>query len=141
MGFEKVMKMKICEICKKEEGKHKVKEKEAKTCIMCDTCFRVYMLFKYMTPDKGFGGTEKKMFWNEYISRFKTKKMRVGLEKLKNFVIKNNLLKMNGYEYQNSELYGKYGITLSMRAWGDFMASLMNTIEKKRKYNYINFAW
>jgi hypothetical protein len=94
-----------------------------------------------MSRDRGFGGTDKKMFWDEYISMYKTKKMRVGLEKLKNYIIKNNLLGIKGLEYQNSNLYGKYGIYLSLRAWGDFMASLMNTIEGERKYDYTNFAW
>lgn len=134
-------KEKLCELCKKEVAKHRVKDKEGKLRIICDTCFKLCWLFKSMTPDRGFGGIDKKMFWDEYMSQFKTKKMRVGLEKLKNFVIKHNLLGMKGFDYQSSELYGKYGITLSFRAWGDFMASLMNTVEKKRKYNYINFAW
>jgi hypothetical protein len=127
-----------CFTCEKEiVGKrHKVKGG-----VLCDNCFILAKLFRMMTPDRGFGGIDEKMFWDEYISMFKTKKMRVGLEKLKNFVIKNNLLGISGNEYQNSKLYGKYGIYLSLRAWGDFMSALMNTIEKKRKYNYVNFAW
>jgi hypothetical protein len=127
-----------CIICKKEivGKKHEVKGKP-----VCDNCFDFVELFRMMTPDKGFGGVDKKMFWKEYISRFRTKKMRIGLEKLKNFVIKNNFLRMSGFDYQNSKLYGKYGVYLSLRAWGDFMSALMNTIEKKRKYSYVNFAW
>jgi hypothetical protein len=132
-----------CFACKKEivGKKHSFKDRFGKRRIICDNCFMYIKLFKMMTPDKGFGGIDKKMFWNEYISMFKTKKMKVGLEKLKKFVIKNNFLRMSGSDYQSSKLYGKYGICLSQRAWGDFMSALMNTIEKKRKYSYVNFAW
>jgi hypothetical protein len=132
-----------CYVCKKEiiGKKHTTKDYTGKRRIVCDDCFVYVKLFRAMTPDKGFGGVDKKMFWDEYISRFKTKKMRVGLEKLKDFVIKNHLLGMTGYEYQNSKLYGKYGIYLTLRAWGDFMSALMNTVKKKRKYSYVDFAW
>jgi len=129
-----------CELCKKQVAKHTVTLK-GKRYRVCDICFNFIKLYRGMTFDRGFGGCEKKMFWNEYIKLFKTKKMKVGLEKLKKLVIKRKLLGMTGFEYQSSDLYGKYGIYLSFRAWGDFMASLMNTLEKKRKYNYINFAW
>jgi len=129
-----------CELCKKQVARHTV-TLNGKKHKVCDTCFDLIKLSRAMTFDRGFGGCEKKMLWNEYIRLFKTKKMRIGLEKLKKLVIKKKLLGMTGFEYQNSGLFGKYGIHLSLRAWGDFMASLMNTLEKKRKYNYINFAW
>jgi hypothetical protein len=30
---------------------------------------------------------------------------------------------------------------LNLRAWGDFISALMNTVKKKRKYSYVDFAW
>jgi hypothetical protein len=130
------MKLTKCYYCEKKitGKKHKIKRK-----VVCNNCFYFAKVFENFTPDNGFGGINKKMFWKEYISMFKTKKMKVGLEKLKKYVIKNNLLGMTDQDYYKSELYGKYGIYLTSDAWGDFMSALMNTIEKKRKYDYRDF--
>jgi hypothetical protein len=51
---------------------------------------------------------------------------------------------LKGYEYQEKfyeKWHKQFGLVFSLRAWGDFMAAMMNSKEGERKYDYVSFAW
>jgi len=88
------------------------------------------------------------MFWEEYLEYIREwdgDEWVEKVEKVREIIEKNNLYGMTGKEYQRSEWYKKIkdevGISFTMRAWGNLMASLMNTKEGERKYIYVDFAW
>jgi len=88
------------------------------------------------------------MFWEEYLEYIREwdgDEWVEKVEKVREIIEKNNLYGMTGKEYQRSEWYKRIkdevGISFTMRAWGNLMASLMNTKEGERKYIYVDFAW
>ena len=88
------------------------------------------------------------MFWDEYLEYIREwdgDEWVEKVERVKEIIEENNLYGMTGKEYQRSEWYKKIkeevGISFTMRAWGNLMASLMNTKEGERKYIYLDFAW
>jgi len=88
------------------------------------------------------------MFWEEYLEYIREwdgDEWVEKVEKVRKIIEENNLYGMTGKEYQRSEWYKKIkdevGISFTMRAWGNLMASLMNTKEGERKYIYVDFAW
>jgi hypothetical protein len=87
------------------------------------------------------------MFWEEYVKYYSRGNREIAqkLNRIRRIIEKNNLFGMTGAEYQWSEWYRiieiETGITFTCRAWGNLMAALMNTLEGKRKYDYIDFAW
>jgi hypothetical protein len=94
------------------------------------------------------GGIDKKMYWKEYVAGFKDEYDRKCLEAVKRYIEVNHLEGMCGFEYQDSkhcskidDLSGKNIRGFSFRAWGDFMAALMNSKLGKRRYDYCSFAW
>jgi hypothetical protein len=140
-----------CYTCKKEivGKKHTTKDYTGKRRIVCDTCFQIVKLFEFMDRAKRkgeiFGGIDKKMFWDEYLEYKQfPEKIRKRLERLKAFIERKNLFGLKGYEYQEKfyeKWHKQFGLVFSLRAWGDFMAAIMNSKEGERKYDYVSFAW
>lgn len=92
-----------------------------------------------------FGGIDEAMTWKEYLSMF-TPAFRVKLESVKEYLDSHPETQgLIGPEYQNGPMWEKVkelcGDTFSLRAWGDLMASYMNTKSGEKKYNYTSFAW
>ena len=92
------------------------------------------------------GGISEKLFWNEYVDGFENEEIKVELENVKKFVEENDLEGMGGFKYQECwehqiDALCPTVMGFSLRAWGDFMAALMNTKINKQKYSYVNFAW
>lgn len=93
------------------------------------------------------------MYWGEYCFRYEKhttsnfkeyKKTIEALNKIRLFLDKNP--KYQGYtgeQYQETDLHNHieliYEGGFSWRAWGQLMASYMNSKEKKRKYCYMDY--
>jgi hypothetical protein len=92
------------------------------------------------------GGISEKLFWNEYVDGAVNEEVKAELEAVKKFVEENGLEGMGGFKYQEEWVHQIDALCplingFSLRAWGDFMAALMNTKVNKREYSYTNFAW
>lgn len=100
-----------------------------------------------------FGGYSKKMYWSEYVAMFEDADDRRRLRLIRKYILKHNLDGLGGFAYQApskalarhtnyiDKLSGKRINGFSLRAWGDLMASLVNSKIRCRRYNYCSFAW